>query len=61
MAAGVDHCRPVKTSYKGFCLDKLEKLIKDFPGGSYLVMKSTPRVPGEKPLLTDNHKVERRC
>ena len=46
-AAGVDYCGPVKTSHKVFCLTTLEKLIKDWPGGSYLVMKSTPRFPGE--------------
>ena len=45
-AAGVDYCRPAKTSQKGFCLDTLEKLMKDSPGGSYLVMKSTPIFPG---------------
>ena len=40
-AAGVDYCGPVKTNHKGFCLDTLEKLMKDWTGGSYLVMKST--------------------
>ena len=50
-AAGVDYCGPVKTIHKGFCLDTLEKLMKDWPGGSYLVLKSTPRFPGESPLL----------
>ena len=51
MASGVDDCGRVKTIHKGFCLDTLEKLMKDWPGGSYLVMKSTPRVPSEIPLL----------
>ena len=50
-AAGVHYCGLVKTIHKGFCLDTLEKLTKDWPGGSYLVMKSTPRVPGGRPLL----------
>ena len=50
-AAGVDYCGPVKTSHKGFCLNRLEKLMKDWTGGSYLVMKSTPRFPGGRPLL----------
>ena len=49
-AAGVDYCGPVKTSHKGFCLATLEKSIKYCPGGSYLVLKSTPRFPGESPL-----------
>ena len=30
--AGVDYCGPVKTSHKGFYLDMLEKLMKDWPG-----------------------------
>ena len=51
MAAGVDYCGPVNTSYKDFCLATLEKLMKDWPGGSYLVMKSTPIVPCGRPLL----------
>ena len=50
-ASGVDYCGPVKTSHKGFCLSKLEKLMKDWPGGSYLVLKSNPIFPGEIPLL----------
>ena len=31
-------------SQKGFCLAILEKLMKDCPQGSYIVMKSTPGV-----------------
>ena len=50
-AAGVDYCGLAKTSHKGYCLATLEKLMKDWPGGSYLVLKSTPRFPVESPLL----------
>ena len=50
-AAGVDYCGLAKTSHKGFCLATLEKLMKDWPGGSYLVLKSTTSFPGESPLL----------
>ena len=46
-AAGVNYCGPVKTSHKGFVLATLEKLMKDWPGGSYIVLKSTPIFPGE--------------
>ena len=46
MAAGVDYCEMAKTSHKGFCLATLEKLMKYWPGGLYLVLKSTPRFPG---------------
>ena len=56
MTAGVDYCRPVKTSHKGFCLSTLEKLMKYWPGGSYIVMKSTPIFPGCRPILKIGHK-----
>ena len=54
--AGVDYCGLVKTIHKGFCLATLEKLMKDWPGGSYLVMKSTPIFPGEITLLAIGYK-----
>ena len=56
MAEEVDYCGPTKTSHKGFCLATLGKLIKDWPGGSYLVLKSTPRFPGDIPLLYIGYK-----
>ena len=52
-AVGGDYCGLAKTSHKGFCLATLEKLTKDWPVGSYLVLKSTPRFPGERPLLAN--------
>ena len=55
-ATGVDYCGPVKTSHKGFCLNTLEKPMKDWTGGSYLVMKSTPRFPYGRPLLYIGYK-----
>ena len=33
MAAGVNHCGQAKNRHKGFCLDTLEKLTKNWPGG----------------------------
>ena len=51
MAAGVDYCRTAKKIHKGFCLATLEKLVKYWAGGSYLIIKITPRVPGGRPLL----------
>ena len=48
---GVDYCGPAKTSHKGFCLNTLENLMKDFPGGSYIFTKITPRFTSERPLL----------
>ena len=52
----MDYCGPVKTSHKVFCLSKLEFFMKDWPGGSYLVMKSTPRVSGHIPLMEIGYK-----
>ena len=54
--AGVNYCGSVNKSHKGFCLATLEKLMKDCPGGSYLVLKSTPRFPCETSLLTIGYK-----
>ena len=51
MAEGVDYCGPVKNRHKGSCIATLEKFMKDFPEGSYLVMKINPRVPGDKSLM----------
>ena len=51
MAEGVYFCGLVNTSHKFFCLATLENLMKDWLGGSYLVMKSTPIVPVGIPHL----------
>ena len=51
LSEGVDYCGPVKTSHKGFFLATLEKLMKEWPGGSHLVMNMTQRVPGDRPLM----------
>ena len=51
MAEGVDYCGAAKTIHRGFGIDTLENLMKDWLGGSYFVMKSTPRVPGDRPLM----------
>ena len=60
MAKGVDYCGPANMSHKGFCLATFENLMKDWPGGSYLVMKITPRVPGSIPLLAIGYKYNSR-
>ena len=59
-AAGVKYCGPVKTSHKGFFLATLEKLMKDWPGGSYLILKSTPRFLDERLLLAIGYKYHSR-
>ena len=40
MGAGVYIIGMVKTNTKIFCKETIEKLIKDCPGGSYLVLRS---------------------
>ena len=52
MDEGIDYCGPVKISHKVFYLVALAKLMKYCPGGSYIFMKSTPRVPGGRPLVS---------
>ena len=53
-AAGVDYCGPAKTSHKVFSY--VRKVDERLAGGSYLVLKSTPRFPGERPLLAIGYK-----
>ena len=38
IAPGVDYCGLAKTIRKDFCLATVKNLMRDFPGGSYLVM-----------------------
>ena len=60
MAEGVDYCGPVKTIHKRFCLDTLEKIMRYWIEGSYLVMKSTPRVTGDIKLVAIRYKYNSR-
>ena len=52
----VDYCGPLKTSHKVLCLANLEKLTKECPGGSLIVMSIAPRVPGDIPLTAIGYK-----
>ena len=45
---------------QGLFLATLEKLMKDWPGGSYLVLKISPIFPGEIPLLAIGYKYDSR-
>ena len=60
MAGGVNYFGPVKTSHKVFFLATLKKLLKKWTGGSYLVLQSTPRVPGDIPLMHIGYKYSSR-
>ena len=51
MSEGVDYFSLLKTIHKVFGLATLQNLMKDFPGGSYLIIKSTPIVPGGRPIM----------
>ena len=53
---GVDLIGMVKTNTKGFCKATIEGLTKDWPGGSYMVLRSKPMVPAERPLLAIGYK-----
>ena len=60
MDEGLYYCGQAKKSHKGLCLATLERLIKHFPGGSYLVMEITPRDPGGRPLMAIGYKYSSR-
>ena len=41
----------LKTNNKGCGNETIEKVTKDWPGGSYLVLRSKPMVPRSRPLI----------
>ena len=49
-----------KTNTKGFCKETIEKLTKNWPGGSYLVLSIKPMVPGDMPLISISFKYNAR-
>ena len=51
MEVGAELISMVKTNTNGFCKETIEKLTKDWPGGSYLVLRSKRMVPGIGRLL----------
>ena len=50
----------VKTNTKGFRKETIEKLTKNWPGGSYLVLRSKPMVPGGRSLISIGYKYNAR-
>ena len=52
MEVGAELVGMVKKNTKGLCKETIEKLTKDWPGGSYLVLGSRPMIPGDRPLIT---------
>ena len=51
MKIGAELIGMVKKNTKVFCKDKIDKFTKDWPGGSYLVLRSKPMIPGYRPLI----------
>ena len=56
MDEGMYYCGMAKTNHKGFCISTVDQLIKYWLGGSYHVMKSTPRVPSIRALVAIRYK-----
>ena len=51
MNVGDEFIAMLKTNTKGFCKETIEKLTKDWPGGSYLVLSSKPMIPRDRLLI----------
>ena len=60
MEVGSDLIGMVKTNTKGLCRENIEKLTKDWPGGSYLVLRSNTMVPGDRSLIAIGSKYNAR-
>ena len=50
----------VKKNTKIFCKKTIEKLKNYWPGGSHLVLRSKPVVPGDRPLIDIGYKYNTR-
>ena len=50
----------VKTNTKGLRKETIEKLTKNWPGGSYLVLRSKPMEPRGRPLISIGYKYNAR-
>ena len=51
MEVGAKLISMVKTNTKGFYKETIEKLTKDWPIGSYPMLRSKPMVPVYRPLI----------
>ena len=51
MEVGAELIGMVNKNTKGFFKDTIQKLTKDWPGGSYPLLKSKPMVPWERLLI----------
>ena len=53
---GAEFIGMVKTNIKGLCKKNIENLTKDWPGGSYLMLRRKPMVPGLRPKFCIGYK-----
>ena len=60
MEVGDESIGMVKKNTKIFCKETIEKLTKDWLGGSYLVLRSKPMVPADRPLIDIGYKYNAR-
>ena len=51
MEVGAKFISMVKTNTKGLCKDTIDNITKYWRGGSYLVLRSKPMVPRDRPLI----------
>ena len=51
MEVGAKLIGMANTNTNGFYRETIDKLTKDWPGGSHLVLRSKPIVPGGRPLI----------
>ena len=56
MEVGAELIGMMKTNTKGLCKETIEKLTRDWPGGSYLMLRSKPMVPGDRTLIAISYK-----
>ena len=49
-----------KKNTKGFCKETIEKLTTNWPGSSYLVLRSKTMLPGGRPLIDVGYKYNAR-
>ena len=56
VSVGVYLIGVVKINTKGFCKATIYGLMKDWPGGSYIVLRIKHMVTGERPLISNRYK-----
>ena len=60
MEVGSELIGVLNTNTKGLCKETIEKLTKNWPGGSYLVLRRKPMVPGDRSIIAIGYKYNAR-